>query len=116
MIFAVGNHVKLVINGSKTQTRRQSDRYQLGRFYSIQPSRTSKGIPDGKILITGKVTETRGSMPISEFDAKAEGGYTPEQYEKLYEKMHRGWQSRTAYHFVFFKMGMVNFLLGEEAE
>jgi len=83
----------------------------VGHFYSIQPTRTSKGIPDGKILITGKVKETRGSMPISERDAKAEGGYTPQQYEKLYEKMHPSWRERTAYWFVFFKMGVVNFLL-----
>ncbi|NVM24171.1 MAG: hypothetical protein HWN68_20625, partial [Desulfobacterales bacterium] len=93
---------------------RSSD-LRLGQFYSIQPTRTSKGISDGKIWIIGKLKETRGLQPISEIDAKAEGGYTPEEYERLYEKMHPNWRERTAYHFVFFAMGMVNFLLGKEA-
>jgi len=102
MIFNVEGHIAKIISKEKTQTRRSSGRYEVGKFYAIQPTRTSKAIPDGKILIIKKQKEYRIDG-ISDFDAKAEGGYTPKEYEILYEKMHPFWNTRYAYTFMFIK-------------
>jgi len=103
MIFNVEGHIAKIISGDKTQTRRSSGRYVVGKFYAIQPTRTSKAIPDGKILIIKKWIELTSVDKISDFDAKAEGGYTPKEYEELYEKMHPFWLVRYAYTFQFVK-------------
>ena len=100
MIFAIGKHIELIIKGLKTQTRRSSDRYKMGKLYSIQPGRTKKGITQGKIKIIDKTREIWPST-IRPDDAKAEGGYTPEEFEELYEKLHPGWDERLAYTFRF---------------
>ena len=102
MIFAVKGHVQQVINGEKTQTRRISNRYNVGQTYAVQPKRTAKGIPEGRILITAKRLELYHFMThVSEEDAKAEGGYIPVEFETLYEKMHPNWEERWAYTFQF---------------
>lgn len=99
MIFSIGNHIQLILNGKKTQTRRSSDRYEVGKLYSIQPKRTAKGIPQGKIEITHK---RRERWPfITTGDAEAEGGYTPQEFEELYEKINPNWHQRLAYTFRF---------------
>lgn len=100
MIFAIGKHVEMVIKGEKTQTRRASDRYQVGKLYSIQPSRTSKGISEGKIRIVDKECEV-WPCPINHYDAKAEGEYLPDEFEQLYSKIHPDWDCRYAYVFRF---------------
>lgn len=106
MIFSV-YHIELIKSGRKTQTRRMSDRYEPGRSYSIQPGRGKKGIKEGVIMITRRRQERRqkasvfhlfGIMPD---DAKAEGGYTPIEYENLYNSMYPGWEIRYAYDFVY---------------
>ena len=102
MIFAIADHVKQIIEHTKTQTRRSSARYQIGKLYAIQPKRTAKAIPEGKILIIGKRGEHSAYDVISESDAKQEGGYTPEQFERLYSKIHPNWKIRYAYTFRFF--------------
>jgi len=102
MIFAEDDHDELVIQRKKTQTRRESGRYQIGKDYAIQKCRTCPARPEGRILILKKKPEmVEVDTPISVEDALAEGGYTPEQYERLYEKMHRGWLDRWAYEFRF---------------
>ena len=100
MIFSIGNHIELIVKGLKTQTRRQSDRYEVGKLYSIQPERTAKAIPQGKIRILEKLREP-WPYTISINDAKAEGGYTPQKFEQLYEKIHPKWHQRFAYTFRF---------------
>lgn len=100
MIFAIEKHIDLIIKGLKTQTRRSSDRYKVGKVYSIQPGRGKKGISQGKIKIVDKVREIWPAK-IGHDDAKAEGGYTPEEFEELYEKIHPGWDERMAYTFRF---------------
>ena len=100
MIFAIGKHIELIIKGLKTQTRRSSDRYKVGKLYSIQPGRTKKGITEGKIRIIDKTREV-WPFTIRPDDAKAEGGYTPEEFEELYEKLHPEWDERMAYTFRF---------------
>lgn len=103
MIFSCNCHVQAIIDGIKTQTRRrQTLNYKKGGLYSVQPKRTAKGIPNGKILITDKILETKEKdYPIGIEDAYAEGGYTPDDYEQLYEKLHPQWQNRTKLTFVF---------------
>jgi len=102
VIFAKADHIKQILGGTKTQTRRSSDRYNVGKTYSIQPCRTCKGIPEGRILIEYKIIEQKGiSGKIHKDDAKAEGGYTSEGFEELYEKMYPSWEVRYAYVFRF---------------
>ncbi len=101
MIFAIADHIKQIIEGSKTQTRRSSDRYKVGHSYAIQPGRGKRGIPEGRILITEKRREIWPRDLINKDDAFAEGEYTPEMFEKLYEKIHSDWRIRWAYTFRF---------------
>jgi len=106
LIFSIADHIKQIIEGTKTQTRRPSDKYQVGKLYAIQPGRGKKGIPDGKILIsavrTEKKTDGRIWYSVMDNEAKAEGGYTPEEYEELYEKMYPDWEVRYAYLFRYY--------------
>jgi len=105
MIFSEADHIEQIKRATKTQTRRPSDRYQVGHLYAIQPGRGKKGIPDGKILITAKDEEWNTKNPvfghISRWAAKCEGGYTPKEYEDLYEKMYPGWNVRYVYVFEY---------------
>lgn len=102
MIFSVEGHIEKILNGTKVQTRRQSLRYCIGKSYAIQPKRASKAIPDGRIRIINIQLEFDVvDTPISENDALAEGGYNPEEYESLYEKLNPKWLSRFAYTFKF---------------
>jgi len=100
MIFAKPGHIQKIIEGSKTQTRRASKNYKVGHSYAIHPGRCKPSISDGRILITNCRVEHRGQV-ISVEDALAEGGYTPEEYEQLYEEMYPGWETRYAYTFKF---------------
>lgn len=122
MIFAMADHIKQIIASTKTQTRRSSNRYKVRHLYAIQPGRGKKGIPDGKLYIAWKKREWKPDLsdlpedarfvrrwrvmkagyPLQDYEAKAEGGYTPEEYEELYEKTHPGWTERWAYDFTFF--------------
>ena len=103
MIFSK-NHIEEILKGIKTQTRRSSGRYMVGRTYSVQPCRTCKGISEGRIKILNKRFEVRQDpvyLSISFEDAQAEGGYAPQNYEDLYGKMHPMWSIRWAYDFEF---------------
>jgi len=106
MIFAIEGHIQKIIEGKKTQTRRPSDKYKIGKFYAIQPGRGKLGIPDGKILIVAKRWEMKTTNPkwyfILSHEAIAEGGYTRNEYEELYEKMYPSWSERYAYLFRYF--------------
>jgi len=121
MIFSLADHIEQIKAGTKTQTRRPSDRYQVGKLYSVQPGRGKKGIPEGRIYVALKFREYKPDLsairkdslaekwmqseagyPISRICALEEGGYTPDEYEVLYEKMYPGWTDRYAYWFSFF--------------
>lgn len=125
MIFSIGNHIEQIKAGTKTQTRRPTDRYQVRKLYTIQPGRCKPGIPDGKIYIGQKFKEWKPDLsdlpendraawfarkwremesgyPITDWAAKEEGGYTSEEFEKLYEEMYPGWTERWVYYFSFF--------------
>jgi len=122
MIFSIGDHIEQIKAGNKTQTRRPNDRYKVGNLYAVQPGRGKKGIPDGKIFIAWKKREWKPDLsgipkaarfsrtwrqweagyPLHERDARAEGGYTVEEFEELYEKMYPHWEERWVLYFSFF--------------
>jgi len=122
MIFSIGDHIEQIKAGTKTQTRRPFNTYKERGLYAIQPGRGKHGIPEGKIYISQAVREWKPDLsdlpedakfargwremeagyPINLWSAKAEGGYTREEFEKLYEKMYPGWTERWAYWFCFF--------------
>ena len=107
MIFSIADHIEQVKKGTKTQTRRISATYLVGKTYSIQPARNNNlrgvraGIPEGRILITEKREEKYLDGGISESDALAEGGYTSGQFESLFKRMYPNWIKRYAYTFEF---------------
>lgn len=86
MIFKK-EHIKLILNGEKTQTRRVNrGYYQVGHDYAIQPCRTCKGIEGHRIQITEIGWET-GMLKISRKDAMAEGGYTPVEFSEIFSQL-----------------------------
>ena len=105
MIFSVADHIDQIVKSTKTQTRRDSARYEVGKTYAIQPGRTKPADPRGRILIKHKWSEDKshpsGPNLIHPIDAEAEGGYTYYEYETLYEKLHPGWETRWVYEFKF---------------
>jgi len=122
MIFSKADHIQQIIDGSKTVTRRPSNRYKVKGLYKIQPGRGKRGIPDGRIYIGQKHREWKHDLsdlpedakftrlwrqyesgyPIRDYSAILEGGYTPEEYEELYEEMYPDWTERWVYYFCFF--------------
>ena len=90
----------MIKTGVKTQTRRQSATYMLGRTYSIQPGRRTLGIPEGRIRIIGKRKElSPGNISIE--DAWDEGMYFTLEFERIYREMYPRWETRYAYTFAF---------------
>lgn len=106
MIFSIEGHIPKILNDTKTQTRRPSDKYKIGNFYAIQPARGKPGIQDGKIYIMAKREEIKCESiqwyAIMPEEAQDEGGYTPQEFEKIYEGMYPGWQTRWAYLFKYY--------------
>ena len=113
-------HFDMVLNGTKTQTRRISDRYEVESErkyphkvgYSIQKCRTCKGIVGRRIVIDRKWKEETEQFLVAEDDkmypselcittkdALGEGGYTPDEYEKEFKRLNPKWDgwSRWAY-------------------
>lgn len=104
MIFQK-KHVEQILEGTKTQTRRLNrGYYRIGQTYSIQPCRTCKGIVGYRIEIREILPEGREvrGISISPEDAKAEGGYSPEEFEELFLKLNptRGGEMRYVFKFV----------------
>ena len=113
-------HFDMVLDGTKTQTRQISDRYEVESErkhphkvgYAIQRCRTCKAAERHRIVIDRKwkeetdqflVAEDDKMYPseicISAMDALSEGGYTPDEYEKEFKKLNPKWGgwSRWAY-------------------
>jgi len=122
MIFSIDGHIKQIIEGTKTQTRRPSDKYKVSNLYAVQPGRGKPGIKEGKIYIGQMIKEWKPDLsevplhaffarglrimeagyPITKLNAIAEGGYTQFEYEELYEEMYPSWTERYVYWFSFF--------------
>lgn len=100
----------------KTQTRRvkrgyyqlESERkksHEIG--YAVQRQRGVKAEPDIRIVMDrvweewcayGKLRETYQILPIN---ARAEGGYTTEEYEKLFRELNPKWDGWSRWAFEF---------------
>jgi len=111
MIFKP-KHVKLILEGKKTQTRRLNrGKYQVGKSYAIQECRTCKGIEGYRIVMDRiwKEIITRpleiGKNPsfnrISEQDAIAEGGYTPAEFEWVFRQIYPHFNEQERWVFEF---------------
>ena len=110
MIFNVPGHIEMIRNGLptiepckpiliKTQTRRLNKGiYKVGKDYAVQRKRGVKAEPDIRIVMD-RIWEERAlrffvdnvffpsEMWIPDEDAWAEGGCTPEEFEKMFREI-----------------------------
>ena len=91
----------MIKSGQKTQTRRKSNFYKVGKTYSVQPGRGKVGISEGRIRIMDKRKEVVFDPVISKEDAWDEGMYMNLEFERLYREIYPGWQLRFAYTFEY---------------
>lgn len=87
------NHVKMIQNGTKTQTRRAWKKKMVawGGTYQVKTQMMKKGY-HCLILVNNIRKERLGD--ISEEDAMKEGGYTVEEYINIFDKINKkngGW-------------------------
>ena len=131
MIFNIPGHIDMIRNGLcflpadnlnspaelriiKTQTRRLNRGiYQIGKDYAVQRKRGVKAEPGMRILMDRIWQEDclandelgKGgfflSISLSEEDAQAEGGYTPEEFERLFRELNPNWNGIIRYGFEF---------------
>lgn len=104
MIFNVPEHIGMIRDGIKTQTRRMKRSYyqieterkyphEIG--YAVQRKRGATGEPDIKIVMD-RIWKERYAQYlccyISEEDARAEGGYkSPIEFEEVFRKLNPKW-------------------------
>ena len=96
-------YVDMIRDGRKTQTRRISrGRYKVGKDYAIQLGKGKKTVDDMRIVIDAVWTEFQvPRASISAEDAKAEGGHTPDEFEKGFKELNPAWKGRKRYMFEF---------------
>jgi hypothetical protein len=95
-LFFFEGDIQKIIEGKKTQIRRDSVRYEVGDIISL--SSEDPSVPLHKIKIIEKKMERRNRR-ITVVSARKEGGYTPKEFEDLYVKMYPNWKKRYAYIF-----------------
>jgi len=95
------HHIKKILQGRKTQTRRTSRRkYKIGRYYAIRD--TYFGKPQGHIIITRRFEQKLGE--ISPEDVKKEGINSLEEFRKAWIEINGEWnpeQIVTVYEFAY---------------
>lgn len=108
MIFNVQGHIDMIRNGIKTQTRRPNRGiYKVGKDYAVQRKRGVKAESDIRIVMDRiweeerRLTHLGLCMLINHQDAWAEGGYTPEQYEKVFRELNPKWDGLSRWAFAF---------------
>ena len=112
MIFNVPGHIDLIRSGQKTQTRRLNRGcYHEGKKYAVQSKRGVKAEIGIRIEMVGiweenckRRVDTRGNPLnpcISIYDAKEEGGYTPEDYELEFRRAYPNWDEMTRWVYSF---------------
>lgn len=78
-------HLDLVLQGTKTQTRRIHKRlWKVGRTYAVRDRWFSK--PAGRILITRRFRQRLGDITLR--DVRKEGYETLESYKKAWEEIY----------------------------
>jgi len=131
MIFSVDGHIEMIRNGLysiftdekgdpmsivKTHTRRLNRGiYQVGRDYAVQRKRGIKAEPDIRIVMD-RIWEEKaegflilaaddemypGENNITKEDALVEGGYTPEEFERVFRELNPGWDGWSRWAFEF---------------
>ena len=124
MIFGVPKHIEMIRNGLyflpsdnlnrpieerivKTQTRRVNRGiYQIGKDYAVQSKRGVKAEANIRIVIDAiweEWCDYGGGHPyrILPKNAKAEGGYTREEFEKLFREINPNWDGKKRWAFRF---------------
>ena len=95
------HHIKKILQGRKTQTRRTSQRkYKVGRYYAIRDRLFGK--PQGHIIITRRFQQKLGE--ISPEDLKKEGFNSLEDFRKAWIEINASWdpeQIVTVYEFAY---------------
>jgi hypothetical protein len=96
MILFKPCHVEPILNGTKTQTRRKCNglpRWKLGSIHQCQTQLFKNDSVFAKVRIIGVDYEYLGV--ITEQDAMAEGGYTIDEYKKVWEEINGKWDYYT---------------------
>ena len=87
------NHIDLIKQGIKTETRRAwkgKPKVKISKFYPIMRDyRHKHNSDDGYILIKTLLQQRLGDM--TEQEATAEGGYTLEEYKQIWIGIHGSW-------------------------
>ena len=86
MLLFKPEHVPLILNGTKTQTRRNWKRCRV-TVGSIQLAKTQMLSKEYFARIRIKRVWQEFLMGISEEDARAEGGYTVEEYFRVFDRI-----------------------------
>ena len=108
MIFNVPGHIDMIRNNKKTQTRRLNRGiYQVGRDYAVQRKRGVKAESDIRIVMDRiweekrRLTHLGLRLFITPQDAWAEGGYTPLEFEEIFDKLDPKWDGPKRWVFKF---------------
>ena len=79
-------HIPMVLQGRKTQTRRTHEReWQVGKVYPFSDKLFGK--PQGYVLITRKWKEPLGAISME--DVHKEGYNSLEEYQKVWERIYK---------------------------
>jgi len=91
MIFSQ-EHIDMILEGTKSQTRRKSNKYEIGKSYSIQPGRGKPGIVGARIKITKKRREKLGDISLS--DVHKEGYDSIDDFIKVVRRINGEWNPK----------------------
>lgn len=91
MLFS-DEHIQLLLDGEKTETRRRWDESQVIEGNSYRAT-TDLFTPrtDAPAYITVESVYKEQLHEITDDDAEAEGGYTVEEFRQLWKEMHGEW-------------------------
>ena len=93
----------------KTETRRSNRGiYQVGKDYAVQPKRGVRAEPGIRIVMDNiwsercmYPTHPKSIIQIFGMHAWAEGGYTPDQFEKIFRALNPKWDGQKRWAFAF---------------
>ncbi|MCW4010053.1 MAG: ASCH domain-containing protein [Candidatus Bathyarchaeota archaeon] len=88
MLFFNRHHLRLIVEGKKTATRRRKGRFKNGAVVGIRHWMFEKSL--AKIRILRKYQQPLGAM--TEEDANKEGGYTLKQFREVWREISGSWE------------------------